>query len=506
MKTANPSYNELLSENTLVKQENTLVKQENTLVKQENALLKEQLDWFKRQLFGQKTEREIPKNPEQMILFPEMTPVKEEKSEKVSGHARTKKETEKTQIILPADLPVERIEIDLSPEDKVCKITGEVLVKIGEEVTRKLAHRPGNFYIKEIVRPKYAAPNQKQAGVQIASLPTMILDRCTADESLLASILVAKFGDHLPLYRLSEILGREHIHLSRQLLSDWVLRCGKALFPLYQEMEKRILSNGVIFMDETPLDLQDKGKGSLHQGFMWVMCGGEKAPYHYYRFFKDRKHQNAETLLNSYRGLLHSDSYGAYHKQAEKKEITWAPCWSHIRRKFFEAATADPFREWVLEKIRTLFDLEKKGWESSAEERLRIRQEEEIPIINELIDQVKNKLSSGKVLPKSKLREALGYFCSLIPYIKNYTNHPEARLDNNAAERAIRPLAMGRKNWLFAGSEGGAEAAAVAFSLIQSCRFLKINPRDYLEDVMRRLLDHPANRLYELLPDQWSKK
>ena len=372
-------------------------------------------------------------------------------------------------------------------------------------MTRKLAHRPGSFYIKETVRPKYAAPNQKEAGVNIAPLPTSLLTRCLADESLLASILVSKFGDHLPLYRLSEILGREQINIPRQVLSDWVVRAGKALYPLHQEMEKQILKSGAIWMDETPLDMQSKGKGSLHQGYMWVMCGGEKAPYQFYHFFKDRKHQNAETLLKDYTGLLHSDNYGAYPKQAEKKSIVWCPCWSHIRRKFIEAQTGEPFRDWILEQIQSLFLLERLAWESPPEERLRIRLQEEIPIIDELIEQIKGKLITGKLLPKSKLREALGYFCSLIPHLKNYTTHPEARLDNNAAERAIRPLAIGRKNWLFVGSEGGAEAAAVVLSLVQTCRSLKVNPRDYLEDVMRKLLDHPANKVSELLPDNWAR-
>jgi len=491
MTTAAPTYEELLNEKELLQQKITFLEQ--------------QIEWFKRQLFGQKSERIVQSSSQQLMLFPQLTPLKEEKRETVKEHTRLKKETDKTQIVLPADLPVERIEIDLPTEEKICKVTGETLVRIGEEVTRKLAHRPASFYIKEIVRPKYAAPNQKEAGVQIAPLPTTILDRCLADESLLASILVSKYADHLPLYRLSEILGRENIRLSRQLLSDWVVRTGKALYPLYQEMEKRILSNRVIFMDETPLDLQEKGKGCLHQGYMWVMCGGDKAPYQYYRFFKDRKHQNAEILLKNYKGLLHSDSYGAYLKQAQKNEITWIPCFSHIRRKFFEAATGDPFREWILEKIQNLFLLERKAWNAPPEERLQIRQKEEVPILEELISKAKEKLG-GKILPKSKLREALGYFCSLIPYMKNYTNFAEARLDNNAAERAIRPLAIGRKNWLFVGSEGGAEAAGVALSLIQSCRFLQVNPRDYLEDVMRSLLDHPANRLYELLPDQWKKR
>ena len=202
--------------------------------------------------------------------------------------------------------------------------------------------------------------------------------------------------------------------------------------------------------------------------------------------------------------MLHSDKYGAYQRLAEQKAITWCPCWSHIRRKFFEAESGDPgFRDWVLRKIRYLFMLEKVAWARSHEERLRIRQEKETPIIDELIQKIKGKLIDGKLLPKSKLREALGYFCGLIPYLKNYTKHAFARLDNNVAERAVRPLAIGRKNWLFFGSEDGGEAGAILLSLVQTCRGLKIDPREYLEDVFRRLMGHNAQKLEELLPDRW---
>jgi hypothetical protein len=159
----------------------------------------------------------------------------------------------------------------------------------------------------------------------------------------------------------------------------------------------------------------------------------------------------------------------------------------------------------VLRKIRYLYMLERVAWNRSEEERLRIRQEKEGPIIDELIQGIKKRLVDGKILPKSKFRDALAYFLGLAPHLKNYLKHPYARLDNNVAERAIRPLAIGRKNWLFVGNEEGGEASAVILSLVQTCRGLSINPRDYLEDVMRRLMSHPVNKLHELLPDQWSK-
>lgn len=302
------------------------------------------------------------------------------------------------------------------------------------------------------------------------------------------------------------MLAREDIKISRQTLSQWVVRAGLALEPLYDEMMRQILNSNNVFVDETPIDMLDPGKGKVHKAFMWVLCGGieRDPPYRVYEFYTDRKHANAEKLLKDYRGFVHSDKYGAYEALANAKKIIWCPCWTHIRRKFFETESGDPkFRDWVLRKIRYLFMFEKIAWARSEDERLRIRLEKEVPIIDELILAIKGKLVDGKPLPKSKYREALGYFCGLIPYLKNYTTLPNAHLDNNVAERALRPLAIGRKNWLFVGNEDGGKASAIVLSLVQTCRGLGINPREYLEDVMRRLMSHNAKKLNELLPDRW---
>lgn len=313
-------------------------------------------------------------------------------------------------------------------------------------------------------------------------------------------------ADHLPLYRVAEIFKREGIMISRKLLSQWVVRSAMALKPLYNEMLKRVLASKNIFIDETPVKLWEAVK--CKQAYMWVVVGGCEAnpAYRIYEFKENRCHDNVLDILKDYRGGLHSDKYAAYQKLAERKIITWFPCFSHIRRKFFEAEAGDAIlRKWVLRKIRYLFMLERVAWARSPEERLRIRQEKEVPIIDELIDKIKAKLVDGKILPKSKLKEAIGYFCGLIPYLKNYTKDAFGRLDNNVAERAVRPLAIGRKNWLFFGSPDGGEAGAILFSLVQTCRGLSINPREYLEDVMRRIMGHNSQKLYELLPDEWLK-
>lgn len=469
--------------------------------------LEEQLAWFKRQIFGKRSERIVSDLNSQQLNFEgfENLASTEEEKKTVAPHTRRKPNRNgQDKITLPEDLPVKTTVLDVTEEQKLCRETGQPLVQIGVEISHKLAHEPGSYYIKEIIRPKYAHPQKEEAGILTASLPDSLLPKCRADESFLAEIITKKFADHLPLYRIAEILKRERIGISRKLLSQWVVRSAMALKPLYNEMLKRVLASENIFIDETPVKLWETEK--CKQAYMWVVVGGcqSNPAYRIYEFKQDRCHDNVLSILKDYRGGLHSDKYAAYQKLAERKIVTWFPCFSHIRRKFFEAEAGDPhFRRWILRKIRYLFMFERVAWGRSPEERLRIRREKEVPIIDELTEKIKAKLTDGKILPKSKLKEAMGYFCSLIPYLKNYTKNAFARLDNNVAERAVRPLAIGRKNWLFFGSPDGGEAGAILFSLVQTCRGLGINPREYLEDIMRRIMDHNHSRLHELLPDYW---
>jgi transposase len=478
-------------------------------LKEEISFLKEQLEWFKRQIFGKKSERVVSDLDSKQLTFEGFENASTKKVEKKTIPAHTRKKPNRNgqdKITLPDDLPVKTTVLDIPADQKVCQETGKPLVQIGVEVSHKLAHEPGAYYIKEIVRPKYVNPHKEEAGVLTASLPDSLLPKCRADESLLAEIITKKFADHLPLYRIAEIFKRDGVGISRKLLSQWVIRSAIALKPLYDKMLERVLESKNIYIDDSPVKLWETSK--CKQCYMWVVVGGCEAnpAYRIYEFKQDRGHDNVLDILKDYRGGLHSDKYAAYQKLAERKIITWYPCWSHIRRKFFEAEAGDQaFRQWVLRKIRYLFMFERVAWARSPEERLRIRQEKEEPIIDELIEKIKGRLVDGKILPKSKLREALGYFCSLIPYLKNYIRNAFARLDNNVAERAVRPLAIGRKNWLFFGSQEGGEAGAILISLVQTCRGLGINPREYLEDIMRRIMGHSNQKLHELLPDEWLK-
>ena len=337
------------------------------------AKLTEQLRWFERQVFGKRAEKFIPQdNPSQMYLpgfEPDPSQLEQSEKKEIPAHPRrTSHRQGQDKIQLPDHLPIETTVLDLPEEEKVCPKTGKPLVQIGEEVSDKLAQKAATFFIKRIIRPKYALPEGE--GILTALLPDSIIPRCRADESFLANLLTQKFADHLPLYRISQILQREGIFISRKLLSSWVVRLGMVLKPLRDLMLENILASNNLFIDESPVTfLEDASQ----KGYMWALAGGEGPnPAHCVYFFKEnRRHIHVEEILKNYRGTLHSDKYGAYESLAQKGQILWCPCWAHIRRKFFDIETGDPpFKEWMLLQIHTLFELEKDAWTFSPEERL----------------------------------------------------------------------------------------------------------------------------------------
>ena len=355
----------------------TLVQKEETILDLETTILdlKEQLAWLKRHVFGKRSEKCLSELNSEQLTFEgfEMLDTENKEPQSIAGHQRQKPQRNgQDSIKLSPDLPVKTVVLDIPEEEKICKETGTPLVQIGTEVTHKLAHEPGSYYIKEIIRPKYAHPQRPEDGIVNAFLPDSIISRCRADDSLLAEIITKKFSDHLPLYRIAEGMGREGVIISRKLLSQWVLRCGIALKPLYEEMKKQVLNSKTIFIDESPVKLQ--GKDKCKTAFMWVVVGGNESnpAYRIYDFRENRCHHNVLDILKDYKNILHSDKYAAYQRLAEKKIITWCPCWAHIRRKFFEAESGDPpFRKWILRKIRYLFMLERIAWACVQKSRTR---------------------------------------------------------------------------------------------------------------------------------------
>ena len=476
----------------------------------ELSAMKEQLAWLKRQVFGSKSERIVADDEQQPLLagleLGDPMVFQPPKEEITYRRGKPVKNRGADTISFPDDLPVKRVELDLPSDQKLCPETGLPLVRIGSEVTRKLGRTPESFFIVEYIRAKYASKALPELGVRTAALPDAIIPRCPADESLLASVLVSKYADHLPLNRQAEIFERSGVKISRQTLSKWVLTLGAALSPLYDEMRRRILAGGRVFADETPILMQIDVKSRCQKAYMWIYVGGGGAdpPYRLYEFQTNRNHDHALTTLKGYRGLLHSDKYQVYETLAKKDGIVWCPCMAHVRRKFVEAEGGDPaFRRNVLRRIRYLFMLERAAWKRTPEQRMRIREKIEKPLLDRLTAIVKDRVVAGGLLPKSNLTKAVNYYLGLEPYLGNYLTHPDARMDNNVAERAIRPLAVGRKNWLFFGSENGGRAAATILSLVQTCRNLGIDPQLYLEDVMRRVMSHPARFVHQLLPDNW---
>ena len=483
-----------------VLEENILLKEQLAALTSKAMNLQAQLDWFKRQLFGKKSEKLRDEDVNQLRFEGfEIDKPEENEATAVKPHKRKKAQKGAESIQLPEDLPIEKHIIDLPEEEKI--VNGKPLKHIGNEITSKLAYKPGSYYIKQTIRPKYETA---EGSIATAEAPGALLNRCKADESFLADIIVKKYGDHLPLYRQSEILQRLGIHISRKLLSRWVVRVAMALKPLYEALNQKILDSQNTFVDETPVPMLKPGNKKTHQAYMWVIASENPKAY-VYHFRLSRSHCHIYEILGNYKGNLHSDKYGAYENLAKNPHISWMPCMAHIRRKFFDSRPSKRADEY-LETIGKLFHYEKEAKELSNEAKLKLRREKEEPLIDELISEAKQDIASGKHLPKSSLAKALGYLLSLSPHLKNYLDKAEAHLDNNIAERAIRPLAVGRKNWMFVGSEDGGEAAAILMSLVQSCRLCKINPQKYLEDVMRRIMDHNSQKLDELLPEAWARE
>jgi transposase len=494
-----------------LEQENQILRLQNQKLEESVKLLSEQLEWMKRKLFGKSSERFVadPADAPYLPGFgPETAIVPTEEEIEVPAHKKRKaKSTPINTITYPDDLPVEIQILDLLEEEKIDQETGLPLVCIGEDVSRKLAFKTSTYFIKQIVRKKYALPQNPDMGIKTVELPDSVIPRCAVDESFLADVIVKKFCDHLPLYRQAEIRTRDEVYVSRQTLSSYLTRIATTLKPLYLCLAEAVKASGNVFVDETPVDVLAPGKGRTDQGYMMVLVGGQSLDpaLRIYHFVSSRSHDDIMEILKDYEGFFHSDKYQAYEKLGKNPKRKWGPCFAHIRRKFDEAESGDrKFRQEVLLDIQALYAIEREVKDLSPEERMRIRQEKAAPIIDALIEKNK-KMLEGNILPKSKLSKAIGYLLGLSPYLKNYILHPFAGIDNNPAERALKLVVIGRKNWLFMGSEGGGEASAILYSLAQTCRALKINPHEYFEDVLRRIQSHSFSKLDELLPQNWKK-
>lgn len=396
---------------------------------------------------------------------------------------------------------------DLSAVDKICTC-GMEMKNIGEDVTEQLEMIPAKIYVQRHKRQKYAC-KQCQEGVKIAPVQTQAIAKCMAAPGLLAHVAIMKFDDHLPLYRQSEIFARIGIDISRQTLSAWIIKIGLAFEPLIQHLQKHIIKSGYVMADETTAQvLKTPGKKNKSKSYMWVyLTGNNSKPAVVYDYQQTRHGAFAEEFLSGFSGVLQSDGYSGYHGVTNQKSVNAMGCWAHARRKFYDVASLTA-EEGIASKavniIGQLYGIERETKDLTSREKHAIRQEKSKPILDAFhifLQKIK-----PHVQPKSALDQAIGYtlnqWNSLIYYLKDGA----VNIDNNAAERQIRPFAIGRKNWLFMGSPNGATAAAIIYSLIETAKLNDVNPEGYLKFLLEQFIDPDADEefLKKLMP--WNAK
>lgn len=459
-----------------------------------NQLLEEQLAYMKRMLFGKKSERYVDPNQLSLELEHE-EPVPEEQPEPLPpNNSDSKSKKRPVRRPIPADLP--RLVEVIEPENLL-----EGSKKIGEEITEILEYTPGRLWVRKIVRPKYALP--QDAGVTIADMPSLPIPKGNAGASLLAHIAVSKFADHIPLYRLQGILKRSKVTIAESTINSWVSAIFKLISPLYDCLRKYTLESGYIQGDETPISvLTDKKPGSTHQGYHWVYHSPQQKTV-FFDYNESRGRAAPENVLKNFKGTLQTDGYVGYLNMNTNHEIELIACMAHARRYFEKALDNDPDRaNYAMSKIQALYAIERDCEELSDYERMCVRQQQAVPILDEMKTWLW-KSNNLHLLPKSNIGKAFTYARNFWDKLSKYTQNGKYKIDNNMVENTIRPVALGRKNYLFAGSHQGAKRAAVIYSFMGTCKLNNVDPYQWMTDVLNRLPEHKANKLTELLPGVW---
>jgi transposase len=458
--------------------------------------LKQELAQLKRMIFGSKSERHIGNDPSQLSLglnVEAITPPEKE-TEQIT-YTRNKSDNKKgsaVRLALPSHL--HREEHIIEPEED---ITGAR--KIGEVVTEILEYTPGKFYVEKYVRPKYVLPKEER--IVIGELPSFPIPRGNAGAGLLSHLLISKFVDHLPFYRQVQQFKRQDIDIAESTISGWFSASCRLLEPLYETLVKKAQQSSYLMADETPIPVQTKDKpGTTHKGYHWVYYAPvEKLVCFDYR--RGRSREGPEEFLETFRGVLQTDGYNAYNIYENKQGIILLACMAHARRKFENAKDNDPKRaEYVLERMKKLYMTEREARENSLswDQRKELRIEKSLPILKELESWMKEQLP--EVLPKSAIGQAITYTLGLWKRLSRYIDNGEAEIDNNLIENSIRPVALGRKNYMFAGSHEAAKQAAMIYSFLGTCKINNVEPYKWLKEVLKQISDHSIQKLEELLP------
>lgn len=461
---------------------------ENERVKLENAELK-------RLLYGRKSERfkpaEIP--ADQLNMFVDKTQQEEiavVATEQIS-YERKKAKPHPGRNKLPENLPVE--EIIIEPDVDTSKMK-----KVGEEITETLKYTPASLVKKRIIRPRYI--NRAEEKFYIAELPSRPLPKSIAESCLLSHLFVNKFVNHLPFYRQIQMFKRDYEwELPDSTLNDWFAACCTLLEPLYNKMIEKVFSSSYIQADESPIKVLDKDKkGSTHMGYQWVYSSPPDG-ITVFQYRKGRGMHGPKESLSTYKGVIQCDGYKVYDKLGSKKEISLLGCLAHVRRKFFEAQDNDQQRSHhALNLIKSVYEHERLCKSFDAEQRKSYRLENIKPIYDQFKEWLEENLN--KVLPKSKIGRAIGYTLNqwhkLIPFFEDGRFH----IDNNLIENKIRPLALGRKNYLFAGSHKAGQRIAMMYSFFATCKQKDVNPYKWLKNTLDEIADTKLSKIGKFIP------
>lgn len=464
--------------------------------------LQQQLSQLQKMIFGSKQERFIPSQTgstqlsldiaAEPIAACSITSAQKISYTKTTAVIETKPLSHPGRMKLPESLRREAIIIEPAADTAGCK-------KMGEEITEVLDYTPGELFVKKYIRPKYARPDNE--GVLIGSLPSRPLEKAMAGEGLLAQIIIDKYVDHLPLYRQMQRFERNGLKLPYSTLTDWVSSTCKLIEPLFEALKKQVLQSSYLHADETPVKVIDKNKqGETHRGYYWVFHNSiEKIVCFDYR--EGRGREGPAGILENFKGYLQTDGYIVYDAFDKKEGITLLHCMAHARRMFNEALGNDESRScYALQQIQMLYAIERNCREQnlSYEEIKIVRQQQSAPILTALGTWMKQQYM--QVTPKSPIGKALAYSIERWNKLSLYIHDGILKIDNNPVENSIRPIALGRKNYLFAGSHEAARRSGMLYSLLGTCKMHGVEPCNWLKSTLQKIADHPINKVHELLP------
>lgn len=474
--------------------------------------LKHQIQQLQRHRFGSKSER-FEALEEQLLLFEKLQQLQEEALEeplvetaedeavevspKRNGKKKEKGHGRKP---FPEHLPRVRVEFPLTQEqlDELgCSI--EDFKKIGEEITCQLEYVPASFYVKELVRFKYAYANG-QEGIVLGDLPPQPIEKGIPGPGLLAQVLTSKYCDHLPLNRQEGIFKRHGVDISRKTTCGWVAKAAELLAVLVSLMKKELIASRKIHTDDTAVPVLDENLKKTRKGRLWVYCNEDHIVYDY---TPDRSREGPLEFLRNYSGYLQADAYAGYNETYKSGDVVEVGCWTHARRKFVESKDTDPLRATAaLVFIGRLYRIEARVKDADDDARLAVRQAESVPILEEFKAWIVKEYD--RILPKSPIGNAMTYALNQWEALLRYTQDGSLSIDNNRAERAMRIPVLGRNNYLFFGSDNGGKSAAIIYSLVATCKLHGVDPFAYFRDVLERLPAHPIQQLHELLPINWN--